>query len=147
MMPKRILMPYDGSWADDQLLRAVCRLARARRAELHVVHVLEVPMSLGLDAGPLPGSGDAQRMLDSAEETAREMGVSIRTELMVSRDAGHSIVEAARQFGSDLIVMEAQQTRSEDGSGLGRIAGHVFSKAECAVWVSRTAAERQGDSE
>jgi nucleotide-binding universal stress UspA family protein len=141
-----ILMPYSGTSADRELLKALCAIGRAVRARISVVCVVEVPMSLPVDAESAPGLDEGNVVLDEAEEVAAQVGGRISTVLLQARDAGHAIVEEAESCGADLIVMEA---RLEQGSGvvdLGRRCDYVLRHAHCPVWISRQMPPEQRDA-
>ena len=139
MQPKQILMPYLGSDADKDLLQAVCRLAQAWKAKLELVHVIEVPMALPVDAPDLPGTDAANLILDQGEDAAADAGVEVETELLTARDAGHAIVEEAIAREADLVFMEGRQRVRLGMLTLGRTADYVLKHAPCTVWISRAA--------
>jgi nucleotide-binding universal stress UspA family protein len=131
-----ILMPYVGTSADEDLLRAVCRMARSFKAKLSVVHVIEVPMALPLEARTLPGLDEAESALDRAEDIIREERAKASVELLQARDAGHAILEEAASRGADLIFMERHRHSKSGVFGLGETVEHVLKHAACPVWVS-----------
>ena len=60
---KNILVPYTGTDEDDRLLQAVCRMAKANKGKVTVVHVVEVPMALPVEAENFPEAEAAEMML------------------------------------------------------------------------------------
>lgn len=132
-----ILMPYVGTEADQDLLRVTCRIARTFKAKISVVHVLEVPMALPVDAENLPGVEEANAKLDEAEDIAAAAGANATTDLLQARDAGHAIVEETISRGVDLVLMEAQQRIRLGMLSLGGTVDYVLKHAPCPVWISR----------
>lgn len=132
-----ILIPYLGTPAEQELLKATCKIARLFKAKVSVVHVIEVPMALPVDADNLPGVEEANAVLDGAEDIAAESRASATTDLLQARDAGHAIVEEAISRGVDLIMMEAQQRMRLGMLSLGRTVDYVIKHAPCPVWISR----------
>lgn len=132
-------MPYVGTEKDDHLLRSVCKIVHANKAQLLVVHVLEVPMALSLDTQDLPGTDSANQLLSRAEGICSENGINVSTMLLRGRDAGTAIVNAATKQNSDLIVLEAWGNADPGAQALGKTTGYVTRQAKCPVWINRTA--------
>jgi nucleotide-binding universal stress UspA family protein len=85
------------SAATEEALVAAARLAAERNASVGIVSVLEVPLSLPLDA-ELPDEAAAHRTLDDAEALVEQYGVRAVGRLLRARSAGAEIVaEAPRQ--------------------------------------------------
>jgi len=135
---KHVLIPYMGTPQDEDLLRIACRVANAFKAKVSVVHVIEVPMTLPVDAENLPGFEEANEMLDKAEEVALSVGVEAETGLLQGRDAGHAIVEEAIHREVDLIFMEAHERTRLGMLTLGHTVEYVLKKAPMPVWISRS---------
>jgi nucleotide-binding universal stress UspA family protein len=133
-----ILVPYTGQERDDALLAVAVQVARIARAKITAVHVLEVPMALPVDAAELPGTAEADAILDRAERVASDLGFEIQTEMLQAREAGPAIVESALDLGVDLIFMEAHRRRRFGLSLLGKTVEYVLKRAPCTVWVSRS---------
>jgi nucleotide-binding universal stress UspA family protein len=131
-----ILVPYKGSEIEDELLRMTCRIARQIKARVLIVHVLEVPMALALDAHNVPGTEEGEALLEHAEEVASESGVRVETELLKDRSAGHAVVEEARSVGADLVIMEATPERGTGIPTVGYTAEYILKHAPCNVWIS-----------
>ena len=142
---KHIIMPYLGTPKDEDLLKTVCNLANSYKGKVTVVHVLEIPMNLPVDAEEVPGSIEANEMLDKAEEIGSAAGAKVETELLQARDAGHAIVEEAISIGADLIIMEARQRQRLGMLTLGRTTDYVLKHAPMAVWISRYPALPAGE--
>lgn len=135
---KHILVPYMGTTKDDDLLRAACKIAASFKAKISVVHVLEIPMSLPVDAETVPGVDEANALLDHAEKVASSAGGKIDTGLLQARDAGHAIVEESIARQASLIIMEARQRQRLGMLTLGRTTDYVLKHALMAVWISRS---------
>lgn len=135
---KNILVPYTGTDEDDRLLAAVCRIAKANKAKVSIVYVVEVPMALPVEAENFPDAEAADDILDRAETVAAEAGSSVETQILHAREAGAAIVELAHDSEADLIFMEAHRPTRFRFSLLGRTVEYVLKRAPCAVWVSRS---------
>jgi basic amino acid/polyamine antiporter, APA family len=155
---KRILVPIFGTELDDDIVATAGRLAAADEdrgddvpgAHLDVIYVVDVPMTLPLDA-PLPPERDeaARQALKRAKEVGEEYeSVEVHTELVPARSVGAGIVEMARRTGAEAIVMGGEPpTKIRGGAVLGGIGAarpdevgaateYVLKKAPCRVLLT-----------
>ncbi len=113
---RNILVPVFGTKLDDDIVATAGRLAAAEQEEaesgeeetrLDLVYVIEVPLTLPLDADlPLELEEGAQRALKRAREVAEEYAdVDVSTEVVRARRVGAGIVESARRYNSEAIVI------------------------------------------
>jgi basic amino acid/polyamine antiporter, APA family len=149
-----ILVPIFGSDLDDDIVGTAGRLATAEEegegARLHIVYVVEVPLTLPLDS-PLPVEQEerTRNALERAREVAEEYAaVEVTTELVPARTAGAGIVETARRRGAEVIVMGGEPpTKIRGGAILGGIGAarpaeigevteYVLKKAPCQVLLT-----------
>ena len=80
---KRILVPVNGDPATEQAFRWACHLARHSKAQLHAIHVIEVPLDLPMEEENPEAIAKGEEILGRIEAIARESGaVNIR----ISRD-------------------------------------------------------------
>jgi basic amino acid/polyamine antiporter, APA family len=124
----RILVPVFGEELDDDILSTAGQLASDERggASIDVIYVMEVPMSLPIDAHlPLKKLARAEETLRRAKRVGEEYeGVEVRTAIVRGRTVGSAIVEAARARQVEVIVIGAEPpTRVRGGGILGGIAG------------------------
>jgi APA family basic amino acid/polyamine antiporter len=127
----RMLVPVFGEELDDDIMSTAGQLASDVHREdggalIDVIYVVEVPMSLPLDA-QLPGEklARAEEVLRRAKQVGEEYeGVEVQTEIVRGRTVGSAIVEAARDRGVEAIVIGAEPPSPVKGGGvLGGIAG------------------------
>jgi nucleotide-binding universal stress UspA family protein len=78
-----------------------------------------------------------QRALNAAAFIATQHAIQPRTKVNVARQAGHRIVEIAREEAVDLIVMGISHQNRPNESPLGRVAEHVVRNAHCEVVIDR----------
>src|SRR6185503_19453090 len=97
---RTILVPVVRNADSEEALVAAARLASERRATIAIVHVLEVPMSLPIDA-ELPVE-EARALVDA-------YGVRTVTRLVRARRAGPAIAEEAARRQAELIVIGARR--------------------------------------
>jgi APA family basic amino acid/polyamine antiporter len=137
---RNILVPVFGTRFDDDIVATAGRLAAAEREEsgksaddpcLDVIYVIEVPLTLPLDAAlPNEREAEAQRALARA------------------REVGAGIVVAARRSGAEAIVIGGEPpTKIRGGAKIGGIGAakpaeigaateYVLKKAPCRVLLT-----------
>jgi basic amino acid/polyamine antiporter, APA family len=157
---RNILVPIFGTALDDDIVSTAGRLAAAEQEEagedapgaahLDVVYVVEVPLSLALDAELPPElEEEARRALERAADVGDEYAdVEVSTEMIRARKVGAGVVEAARRHDSEAIVVGAEPpSRIRGGATLGGIGAakpeeigaateYVLMKAPCRVLLT-----------
>jgi nucleotide-binding universal stress UspA family protein len=140
---QRILVPMRGTSADEEAIRLACTLAQKMKAQVYVVHVIEVERSLPLDAQVDSELEKAEEVLTRAEDIAADAGCDIDTDLLQARDAGPGIVQEAMQREADLIVMGVGYKKRLGEFDLGGTIAHVLKEAPCQILLYRGAASGQ----
>jgi APA family basic amino acid/polyamine antiporter len=152
-----ILVPVFGTRFDDDIVATAGRLAAAEQEEtgveesrLEVIYVIEVPLTLPLDAKlPQEREDEAQRALQRAREVGEEYeDVDVHTEVVRARKVGAGIIEAARRSGAEAIVIGGEPpTKIRGGAVIGGIGAakpeeigaateYVLKKAPCRVLLT-----------
>ncbi len=120
------------------MVRLAAAVAKPAKADLIVVHVVEIDWTLPIDADVASGSEEAQRVLDVAEGVAESSGVRIEPVLLQARDVGAALVDEAAERGADLLILGIAYRRRFGGDfAIGRTIPYVLKNAPCAVWVVR----------
>jgi len=153
-----ILVPVFGTKFDDDIVATAGRLAAADadsdRAEgisrLDVVYVIEVPLTLPLDAKlPKEREEQARRALERAREVGEEYeDVAVSTDVIRARKVGAGIIEAARRAHAEAIVIGGEPPTKIRGGGvfggigaakpaeIGAATEYVLKKAPCRVLLT-----------
>ena len=163
-----ILVPVFGEPIDDDIVGTAGRLAAEEGEEgeggavIEALYVVEVPMSLPLDARvPDEQIAQAKRAVTRAKEVGEEYeGVVVATAMVRARAAGAAIVSEARRRGVELIVLAAEPATGMRGGKLlggrgdprnravGETTRYVLEKAPCRVILTAApegeAGEREG---
>ena len=140
---KTIVVPVDFS---EDSLNAV-KVARQQLADeerdLHIIHVLpELPAATypGLTANPLDDDARKREATGEIRKAISEFASDdICLEIRVG-DAGHEIVEFAKEISADLIVMPSHGRSGISRVLLGSVAERVTRHAPCPVLILRTSA-------
>jgi APA family basic amino acid/polyamine antiporter len=156
---RNILVPVFGTKLDDDIVATAGRLAAAELEEaesgeeetrLDLVYVIEVPLTLPLDAElPAEIETDAQRALKRASDVGEEYeDVKVSAEVVRARGVGAGIVESARRYNSEAIVIGGEPpSKIKGGAKLGGIGAakpaeigaateYVLKKAPCRVLLT-----------
>ncbi len=156
---RNILVPVFGTKLDDDIVATAGRLAAAEQEEsdddlddthLDLVYVIEVPLTLPLDAElPPEREEEARRALERAREVGEEYeDVEVGTEVVRAREVGAGIVQTARRCESEAIVIGGEPpSKIRGGARLGGIGAakpaeigaateYVLKKAPCRVLLT-----------
>jgi basic amino acid/polyamine antiporter, APA family len=162
-----ILVPIFGEEMDDDIVGTAGRLAAEEAEEgeggavIEAIYVVEIPMSLPLDARvPDEKIVAAREALQRAKFVGEEYeGVEVATASVRARTYGQGIVEEARRRGVEAIVLAAEEpTRMRGGRRLGGRGGprnrsvgdttrYVIEKAPCRVILTAPPLGEEGTRE
>ncbi len=133
---ERILVPVDGTRLSDEMMVLGCQLAADKGAIIDIVYAVEVPMNLPLDA-PMPRERRrGGHVLDAALAVAQEFGVEAWPHLVLSRNPGRAIVDTAREWSCDVIIMGALRRLYTEDDVLGRSVTFVLRHAPGEVLLN-----------
>jgi APA family basic amino acid/polyamine antiporter len=162
-----ILVPVFGSALDDDIVGTAGRLAAEEGddgeggAVIEALYVVEVPMSLPLDARiPEDQVERARAAVRRAKEVGEEYeGVVVATAMVRARSVGSAIVSEAKRRGVEAIVLAAEEpTRMRGGALLGGRGGprdrsvgdmtrYVVEKSPCRVILTAAPADKPPERE
>jgi APA family basic amino acid/polyamine antiporter len=162
-----ILVPVFGSELDDDIVGTAGRLAAEEGDEgeggavIEALYVVEVPMSLPLDARvPDDQIVRAKKAVARAKRVGEEYeGVVVATAMVRARAAGAAIVAEAKRRGVEAIVLAAEpSTRMRGGTllggrgeprnrAIGETTRYVLEKAPCRVILTASPTAEEGERE
>ena len=138
-VPRRILVPINGSHTDEEAVRLACRMSRRARGKVYVITILEVKRSVALGSVPDAEVDRAEALLDHAESIGAELDADIDTELLQAREAGPAIVDEAREWQADLVVIGMPYRQRFGEFHMGKTAPYVLRNAPCRTILFREA--------
>ena len=103
-----ILVPLANPATERSLLRVSTALAKAQRAQLHMIHVVGLPMQTPLEAGVIDFEQKRRKqetILDVASRRATEQGIRSRANALVAHNVPSAILSVANMEHVNLIVM------------------------------------------
>jgi APA family basic amino acid/polyamine antiporter len=133
----------EGTYSDSAMATAL-KLAAHRRSDVRVVVTIEVPKHLAIDADLPEAELTAGLVIETARQWARR-GQRVRGQIVKVRagEAGHRIVQIARELRADAIVMPMPRRRPP-GTLLNHTQSVVLSKRPCRVIMDSTPAQPIG---
>lgn len=140
---RKILLPTDFGPCSERAAAYAGSLAKGFGASVHLVHVLEKPFAVRKAARPPDGTGGDQRYHESRaklaafaaatlQHTADRITIEVRT-----GTPWKAIVDAAVDYGADLIVMSAPGHGGVPNLVMGTVAERVSGAAPCPVLAVR----------
>jgi nucleotide-binding universal stress UspA family protein len=145
-MYKKILVPVDGSEPSMRGLREAVKLAKSQGSQLQLVHVVNELVFTAAETPPVYMDkvidalrAEGKAVLSKAEEVVREGGLEPQGVLLesIGGRAADLIVEQARQWTADLIVIGAHGRRGLRRLALGSDAELVVRSAPVPVLLVR----------
>jgi nucleotide-binding universal stress UspA family protein len=133
-----LLVPLDGSRLAEAVLPAVTTLGVQLGATTTLLHVLERGAPATVHGQPhLQGQEAAETYLDGIAARLVSAGLSVQTHVHPNPmgDIAHSIVEHARELGSDLVVLASHGAGGLRGLLFGRIAQQVVRRGTFPVFL------------
>jgi nucleotide-binding universal stress UspA family protein len=137
MQVKLILAPLAGTAVDPDVVRVATTLAKPWKAQVLLIHVIEVQWNMPLDAVLDASTERGEVILDQALRLAEQAGVKVESELVQAREAAAAIIDTARDRSADLIVLGMPYRRRLGRVYVGKTVTNVYVGAPCAVLAYR----------
>ena len=134
--PKRILVPLKLGPIGEEMLATAIRLAEEHAAEVRVLHVQRIPMSLPLDC--VLGEQEealAREAVADARELAEEHGVDVQARVVRARSISEAIVAEADAVGADAILLGSAARWRRQSRFFSPTVDEVLRRAPCEVMV------------
>lgn len=146
----RVLLAVDGSACSDAAVQAVMDRFHPGDTQVKVVHAVEwmreMPLCFQYGSGPTAGH-DVVESRNKSFDRARELVERVVAQLEFKgfhpsvstpdADPRHAVVEVAREWPADLIVIGSHGRRGLDRLFIGSVAESVVRHAPCSVDIVR----------
>jgi len=132
---RRILVPLKLGEIGEEMLATAIRLAEERGAEVRVVHVLRVPLSMPLDCAMEEQEALASEAVEDAREIAEEHGVVVEAKVVRARSLSEAIVTEAASIDADVILMGSAARWRHQSRFFSPTVDEVLRRASCEVMV------------
>ncbi len=137
----KILVPVAGNGGDERALHLAGELARANKAQVEALFVIQVDHALPLDAEIAEETDRAEKVLQRVERLGRELKCTMEATMLQARDVGPAVVRAAVEGGCSMIVLQASFKRRFGAFTLGEVVPYVLENAPCQVLLCRDAVD------
>ncbi len=135
---KLILVPVTGDAHSDDAFRRACRMARQSKAQLHAIHVIEVPMDRTLEHEDAQATDGSEKILARIEAIASsEKYKHLQARSLRARHAGPAVVLEAEDRKMDAVILSVPYKRRFGSCSMGATASYVFDNAPCRVILWR----------
>jgi nucleotide-binding universal stress UspA family protein len=150
---KKILVATDGSEFSAAAVRKVAQEPWPKGAEIKIISVPEFTLWLG--EYPYFQRAQTEELNESAMDAAKaavalgkdilsRAGLTVTSDVPVDRDSpAKTILEEAKEWGADLIVVGSHGRRGFDRWALGSVSEAVAMNAHCSVEVERAALSKE----
>lgn len=131
-----VLLPVANEASARQLARLGGLFAQANQGELFALHVVRVPLQMGVSDGRA-FLRQGRPILEEVISIGREFDIPVRTMLRLGRDIGHSIVSAAREREASLILLGWPGYTHSRNQAFGTIIDLLTQNPPCDLAVVR----------
>jgi nucleotide-binding universal stress UspA family protein len=134
-----VLVSLTGAALDSQLMAVASSVAKTKpNVEVRAVYGIEVPRTLPVNAEMPEQTRVAEEALKNAAAVASKLGVSVKQDLLQTRDLGQSLVDASGTPGCALVIIGVPYHLGLNGEfELGSTADYLLKNAPSRVWVIR----------
>lgn len=135
-----VLVVFSAEISSEVLMALAAKMAKGQHAQLVAVYVIEVPLTLPIDAELPEEEREALEVLTAATEIGRKLGLEISTRTVRGRLTGPAIIEAARDENARLIVMGTYREHRYAGAPLAKVIEYVTTHTHVDVLVGVSSA-------
>lgn len=134
---RTVVVPVVKALSSERAVELACRLAEPQQASILLVGVVEVPLSLPLDATMPVQRARADEAIGVGAVICEQHELEFERVLIPARSAWEGIVRVARERSADLIVLGLDPRQRLPGEEISRNVAQVIRRAKCEVIVDR----------
>jgi nucleotide-binding universal stress UspA family protein len=152
-VPRRILVPLDGSLRTESVLPVAARLASAHNSEVLLAHVVVEPTMTAIlraetDLDAARGlatrlEGHAARYLGGLCAQLGHEGINARTVVVRHPDERQALLDLVRAHAADLVVVTAHGSTCNPAWAFGSVTAHLLAHARVPLLVMQDVPEAQ----
>jgi nucleotide-binding universal stress UspA family protein len=132
MVYKNILIPTDGTKANEDVIEFICSIQKVIQAAIHVIFVVEVPRNLPLDAELPDKVATAKAVIDKTVMIAKKYEVELNASTVYARSAEEAVISTASDLKCDVIAIAQDNHKL---SIFANTAATIYQKAKCNIWL------------
>jgi APA family basic amino acid/polyamine antiporter len=132
---RRILVPTKLGVIGEEMAATAVKLGAEHRAEVEALYVVLVPLDSHIDK-PMPeAEARADASLQEARALGDELGVEVHTHTVRTRSIGRAIVDRAREWNADVIVLGSSPRWRRQSRFFSPTVDFVLRQAPCEVLI------------
>jgi basic amino acid/polyamine antiporter, APA family len=131
----RILVPMKLGEIGEEMIATAVKLAQEQGAAVEALHVIRVPLELGLDAELPVEEERAAASIAEAKLLGSDHGVTVEGKTVRARSIGQAIVEEAQASSADLIVLGSAPRWRRQSRFFSPTVDYVLKKAPSEVLI------------
>ena len=145
ILPKRILVPLDGSLRTESVLPTVARLAALPGSEVLLVHVVQEPVPTALLraaedmalAQELAGrlEANARKYLQLLQQQLDREAASVRVLVVRHPNAYQCLLELSQKEGTGLVVLSAHGSACDSSLSFGSVTAYFLTHSPVSLLV------------
>jgi nucleotide-binding universal stress UspA family protein len=135
-----VLVVFSPEISSEVLMALAAKMAKGHQSQLVAIYVIEVPLTLPIDADLPQQERQALEVLTAATEIGRRAGIEISTRTVRDRQTGTAIIAAAREENARLIVMGTYREHGYTGAPLAKVIEYVTTHTHVDVLVGVSSA-------
>jgi nucleotide-binding universal stress UspA family protein len=135
-----VLVVFSADISTEVLMALAAKMAKGHQSQLVAIYVIEVPLTLPIDADLPEQERQALEVLNAATEIGRRAGIEITTRTVRDRQTGPAIIAAAREENARLIVMGTYREHRYTGAPLAKVIEYVTTHTHVDVLVGVSSA-------
>lgn len=135
-----VLVVFSSDISSEVLMALAAKMAHGQQTQLVAIYVIEVPLTLPIDAELPQQERQALEVLTAATEIGRRVGLEIRTRTVRDRQTGPAVIQAAREENAQLIVMGTYREHRYAGAPLAKVVEYVTTHTHVDVLVGVSSA-------
>jgi universal stress protein A len=135
---KRILVPVDFTACTEKALQYAVAFAHQFGAELTLLHVVEPSYMPASEMGIIPDGDSTEDAQKEMQSLVRRLDRAVRYRTLLRKGgAQYEIIDAAKELGSDLIILSTHGRTGLERILLGSTAEKIVRHAGCPLLVVR----------
>jgi nucleotide-binding universal stress UspA family protein len=137
MQVRKILIPVSGDEADEEAIRLACKLGKQHKSQIYAVYVIIMRLTFPLEAEIKSETEKAEKALEHIQNLAEEQSCTTQGIILQTREAGPPIINVAKEYGVDLILIGIKHMTLFGQFSLGSTVPYILKNAPCRVILYR----------
>ncbi|MCY7276476.1 MAG: chloride channel protein [Phormidesmis sp. CAN_BIN44] len=133
----RLLVPISNPQTAESLLQMAAAIARERNYELECLQVILISRHQS-PAETAVSTTISRRLLKRAARLGEEWQIPVHTQVRVTHDIAHAILEAIKDRHIDLLLMGWKGNTSTPGRVFGSVVDTIIRQASCEIVLIKT---------